>query len=258
MSLARIVEISVRRRGVVLTIWAARVRRRPDVGQAALDRRGPRRHQHAGFDPDQRARAGAAGGRAVPDLPDRDRDERRAARRGDPVDQPHGGVGGDGRLPGGGRHLVRAPDGQRAAEAGRKRHPARLRLAGAGPGVDGAGRDLRVLSGVEEAHADGAAHHARLAGGHQAALRPRRRRGQRHGGRGQAVSGRARPQAAGGLPAVAQRRPGRSWRRTTRRSAAATSRRTASRSSSAPTGSSTPSRTSRTRSSRRTPTARRC
>ena len=74
-----------------------------------------------------------------------------------------------------------------------------------GPGVDGAGRDLRVLSGVEEAHADGAAHDARLGRGDQAARRPRRRRGQRHGRRGQAVSGRPRPQAAGGLSAVARR-----------------------------------------------------
>ena len=99
------------------------------VDHAAFDRRSPRRHQHAGLDPDQRARAVAAGGRAVPDVPDRDGDERRAARRADPVDQPDRGVGGDGRLPGRGRRLVRAPDGQRAAQARRKRHPARLRHA---------------------------------------------------------------------------------------------------------------------------------
>ena len=94
-------------------------------------------------------------------------------RRRDPLDQPHRGLGGDGRVPGRHRRLVRAPDGQRAAQAGRERHPARLRPPRAGAGVDGAGRDLRVLSGVEEAHADGAAHAARLGGGATSCARSR-------------------------------------------------------------------------------------
>ena len=82
----------------------------------------------------------------------------------DPLGQPHRGLGGHGDLPGRHRRLVRAPDGQRAAQAGRERHPARLRPPRAGPGVDGARRDLRVLSDVEAPHADGAAHAPRLGG----------------------------------------------------------------------------------------------
>ena len=73
-------------------------------------------------------------------------------RRRDPLDQPHGGLGGDGRVPGRHRHLVRAPAGQRAAQAGRDRHPARLRPSRAGAGVDRPGRDLRVLSGSRRPH----------------------------------------------------------------------------------------------------------
>ena len=115
-----------------------------------------------------------------------------------------------------------------------------------GAGVDGPGRDLRVLPGLEEAHADGAAHAARLGRRDQAALGPGRRRGERHGRGGQAVPGRPGPEAAGRLSAVAGRHRRASSRRTTPRSAPATSRRTASRSSSAPTPSSTASRTSRT------------
>ena len=98
-------------------------------------------------DPHQRARAVAAGGGAVPDLPDRDGDERHAGRRRDPLDQPHRRLGGDGHLRGRDRRLVRAPDGQRAAQDRRGRHPARLRPPRARPGLDGPRRDLRVLSG---------------------------------------------------------------------------------------------------------------
>ncbi len=76
MSLAKIVDVCVRRRGVVLAVWAAVFGAALLAIRAAVDRRRPRRHQHAGLIAHQRARPVAAGGRAVPDLPRRDGDER--------------------------------------------------------------------------------------------------------------------------------------------------------------------------------------
>ena len=206
MNLSAIVALSVRRRGVVLAIWAAvlvfalfsirklSVDAVPDVTniQVSVLTTAP------GLSP--------AGGRAVPDLPRRDGDERHPGSRPDPVDQPDRRLGRHHHFPGRYRSLARAAAGQRAAQAGRERHPARLRAPGAGAGVDGARRDLRVLSDVEASLADGAEDAARLGGRAEAARRPRGRRGQRHGGRGQAVPGGPGFEAPGRLPPVAGRR----------------------------------------------------
>ena len=128
-------------------------------------------------------------------------------RRRDPLGQPHRRLGGDGGVRRRHRHLVRAAAGHRAAQAGRGRHPARLRPPRAGAGVDGPGRDLRVLPGVEARTRRWSC--ARCSTGWWAyKLRsvPGRHRGQRHGRRGQAVPGGPRSQAAGRLPADAERR----------------------------------------------------
>ena len=169
------------------------------------------------------------------------------------------GLGGHGGLQGRHRRLVRAPAGQRAPEAGRDRHPARLRPPRAGPGVDGARRDLRVLSGVEAATRRWSC--ARCSTGwSRYKLRAVPGVVEVNGMGGEAkqyqVVVDAKRLAAYRLALGDVERDPRAQQR--RRSAAATSRRTASRSSSAATPSTRRWRTSRTRSSRPTPTARRC
>ena len=78
------------------------------------------------------------------------------------------------------------------------------------------------------------------------AVRPRRHRGEHDGRRGQGISGRARPEEDGGLPALASEVLNAAASRTTPTSAAATSKRTTSRSSSAARRSSRTSTTSAT------------
>ena len=124
--------------------------------------------------------------------------------RRDPLGQPHRRLGGDGHLQGRHRPLAGPPDGERAAQDRRGRHPARLRPPRARRrSPPGSARstssiwsrrqhtpmELRTMLDWDVSH--------------QAALGPRRRRGQRHGRRGQAVPGGPRSQAAGRLPPVA-------------------------------------------------------
>ena len=242
---------SVRRRGVVLAVWAAILAARrcsrsrklsvdavPDVTntQVSVLTSAP------GLSP--------AGGRAVPHLPHRDGDERparastRSARSAAPPSRPSPSSSSDGTNIWFARQLV--TERLKLAETDIPPGYGRPELA---PVSTGLGEiyefylvskrhtpmELRTLLDWVVAL--------------QAALRARRHRGQRHGRRGQAVPGRPRPQAPGRLPPVAAATSTTSSSATTPRSAAATSRRTASRSSSAATRSSAASRTSRTPSS---------
>ena len=124
--LARIVDWSLENRPLVLILavprrsWAAATRSR----QLPIDAV-PGHHQRPGAGPDQGARARAGGDGAVRDLPGRGGDERPARLDGDPLGLALRPLGGDRRLRGRRRHLLRPPARRRAARPGARGDPGR-------------------------------------------------------------------------------------------------------------------------------------
>ena len=166
MSSAGIVELSVRRRGVVLAIWAA------VLGFALLVYHASCRSTPSPTSPTPRSRCSRrapglspARGRAVPDLPDRDGDERRPGPRRDPVDQPHRRLGRHRHLPG--RHRLwfarqLVSERLKLAETDIPPGYGRPELA---PVSTGLGEIYEFYLTSKRHSPDGAAHAARLGGG---------------------------------------------------------------------------------------------
>ena len=193
------------------------------------DRRRSGRHERPGPGADVGAGARPGGGRAVRHDADRARDERPAGPRGGALGLEVRAVGGDRRVRGRHRHLLRAPARERAAAAAREeRSPKGYGSPSSGPSRPASARSTSSRSAARARSPDGAAHDPRV-GDHAAAPRgPGRRRGQHVRRRAEDVRGPGPPRRPHAVRRLARPTCSRRSSATTRTPAARTSRRTTS------------------------------